>query len=129
MEKDFDNWNKLKKEIENESKNIIIKEWEIWWTHIWLNIKSESCWKWNKFRRPVLVMKKLSHTNCIIIPLSTQIKKWTWFANYNIEGIEYTALLYQIRMMHTNRFYVKETKLNYRIFNIIKKKLKKLLNF
>jgi|SaaInlV_100m_DNA_6_1039743.scaffolds.fasta_scaffold04889_3 hypothetical protein len=129
MEKDFDNWNKLKKEIENESKNIIIKEWEIWWTHIWLNIKSESCWKWNKFRRPVLVMKKLSHTNCIIVPLSTQIKKWTWFANYNIEGIEYTALLYQIRMMHTNRFYVKETKLNYRIFNIIKKKLKKLLNF
>jgi hypothetical protein len=129
MEKDFDNWNKLKKEIENESKNIIIKEWEIWWTHIWLNIKSKSCWKWNKFRRPVLVMKKLSHTNCIIIPLSTQIKKWTWFANYNIEGIEYTALLYQIRMMHTNRFYVKETKLNYRIFNIIKKKLKKLLNF
>ena len=129
MEKDFDNWNKLKKEIENECKNIIIKEWEIWWTHIWLNIKSKSCWKWNKFRRPVLVMKKLSHTNCIIVPLSTQIKKWTWFANYNIEGIEYTALLYQIRMMHTNRFYVKETKLNYRIFNIIKKKLKKLLNF
>lgn len=45
MEKDFDKWNNLKKEIEIKSTEFIIKEWEIWWTYLGLNIQNESCWK------------------------------------------------------------------------------------
>ena len=69
MFKDFDTWNELKKKIEISSPNIFIKEWEIWWVNMWLNIKSESCWKWENFRRPVLIIKKLSHSSCIVVPL------------------------------------------------------------
>jgi hypothetical protein len=94
---------------------------------MWLNIKSEACWKWENFRRPVLIIKKLSSSACIVIPLSTQIKIGTWFANYEIWGIEYTALLYQIKMMHINRFYVNEWKLDRKQFLEIKKRLKSLL--
>ena len=108
--------------------NLSVKEWEIWWTHIWVNIKTETCWKWENFRRPVLVIKKLSSENCIIIPLSTKIKTWTWFAKYKINEIEYTALLYQIKMLNTNRFYVNEWKLERKQFLEIKKRLKFLLN-
>lgn len=127
MEKEFDKWNELKKKIENNSQNVIIKEAEIWWVNMWLNIKSEACWKWENFRRPVLIIKKLSSSACIVIPLSTQIKIGTWFANYEIWGIEYTALLYQIKMMHINRFYVNEWKLDRKQFLEIKKRLKSLL--
>jgi hypothetical protein len=34
MQKDFDNWNILKKELENKTSEIIIKEGEIWWTYL-----------------------------------------------------------------------------------------------
>lgn len=128
MEKDFDKWNCLKKSLETNSKNLIIKQWEIWWTNIWINIKTESCWKWEKFRRPVLVLRKLSHKNYIVLPLSTKIKDWTWFANYEVDGNIYTALLYQIKMMNINRFYVNEWKLGHENFIEIKKRLKHLLN-
>ena len=128
MEKNFDNWNKLKKEIEKYSNNIIIKEWEIWWSSIWINTKTESCGKWPEFRRPILIVKKLSSNTCFAIPLSTKIKNWTWFANYEIDWIQYTALLYQLKMMHTNRFTKFEVKLDREKLLEIKKRLKFLLN-
>lgn len=128
MEKDFDKWNNLKKEIEIKSTEFIIKEWEIWWTYLGLNIQNESCWKWENFRRPILVLRKLSNENFIVIPLSTKVKIWSWFANYIIDGVEYSALLYQIKMIHKNRFYVNEWKLERKQFLEIKKRLKFLLN-
>ena len=128
MQKDFDNWNILKKELENKTSEIIIKEGEIWWTYLWLNIRNESCWKGNNFRRPVLVLRKLSHDNFIVIPLSTKVKNWSWFANYELNGVLYSALLYQIKMMHRNRFYVNEWKLEREQYLEIKKRLSSLLN-
>ena len=128
MEKDFDSWNKLKKQLDKIESNNYIKEWDIFWCSIWLNIKSESLWKWEKFRRPVLVLKKLSYENYIIIPLSTKIKTWTWFKNYTIDWIEYTALLYQVKMMNIKRFYVRKSHMDYSNFLEIKKRLKQLLN-
>lgn len=128
MKKDFDKWNKLKKDIEKGNSTIIAKERDIWWANLWINVKTESCWKWDKFRRPVLIFRKLSHENYIIIPLSTKIKKWTWFENYTIDWIEYTALLYQIKMININSLYVNECKMNFEKFKEIKKRLKLLLN-
>ena len=104
MNKDFDEWNIMKKEIENNDKKLLFNEWEIWWLNIWLNIRQESCWKWESFRRPVLVLKKLSSNAFIWIPLSTKIKTWTWFFNYLQNNIKYTALLYQIKMFDIWRF-------------------------
>jgi hypothetical protein len=95
---------------------------------LWLNIRNESCWKGNNFRRPVLVLRKLSHDNFIVIPLSTKVKNWSWFANYELNGVLYSALLYQIKMMHRNRFYVNEWKLEREQYLEIKKRLSSLLN-
>jgi len=52
--------------------------------NIWINTKSESCGKWPEFRRPVLIIKKLSKETCFVVLLSTKIKTWSWFANYSI---------------------------------------------
>ena len=128
MEEKFDKWNELKKEINNTFKSLIIKEKDIWWTNTGLNIWTETCWKWPNFRRPVLVLKKLSYENYIVIPLSTKIKSWTWFEEYSLNWKKYTALLYQIKMINIKRFYVKEWKLNFQKFLEIKKRLKLLLN-
>jgi len=102
--KNFDKWNELKKEINNKNNdNISFNQWDIWWLSLWKNIKSESFWKWEGFRRPVLVFKKLSSDTFIWIHLSSKYKNWTWFERYFLHWEQNTALLYQIRMFHKNR--------------------------
>ena len=128
MEKDFDKWNNFKKKMEFNENRILFKEGDIWWTSLGVNTGQESCWKWEEFRRPVLVIKKLSRDNCIVIPLSSKIKTGTWFASYTLHWVEYTALLYQIKMLNIKRFTKREAELNSDDFDKIKKRLKFLLN-
>ena len=129
MEKDFDKWNELKKEVEyNYNNDFTFHNWEIWWTSIWLNIKSESCGKWEAFRRPVLILKRLSSEMFISIPLTSKKKVWSWFCEYKIDWEINYVMLYQIKMMHRNRLQRKIWKISWDDFNEIKKRLKFLLN-
>lgn len=128
MIKDFDAWNEQKKNIESVTKKLLFKEADIWWSSLGINVKSEACGKWDNFRRPVLILKKLSSDTCIVIPLSTKQKEGSWFANYDLHWINYTALLYQIKMIHTNRLTVRIGELDSKDFWEIKKRLKNLLN-
>jgi mRNA interferase MazF len=128
MDKDFDKWNELKKDIENNNKKRFFNEWEIWWLSVWLNSRQESCWKWDSFRRPVLILKKLSSNTFIWIPLSSQYKTWTWFASYKQHWVDYTALLYQIRMFDICRFQRRIEQIDENDFKTIKNRLKNLLN-
>ena len=128
MIKDFDRWNNFKKDIEKSDKKFLFNEWEIWWTTLWLNIKQESCWKWESFRRPILVFKKLSSFTFIWIPLSTKIKNWTWYASYKQNWEKYSALLYQIRMFDISRFQRRIWEMDEKDYLEIKNRLKLLLN-
>ncbi len=118
MEKDFDKWNERKKEIELNTDNngIIFNNWEIWRSSIWLNLKTEACWKWNDFRRPILILKRLSSEMFIAIPLTSKKKKWTWFYEYELEWEVNYVMLYQIKMMHVSRLQRKIWKIEHFIF-------------
>ncbi|MCK9272870.1 type II toxin-antitoxin system PemK/MazF family toxin [Candidatus Gracilibacteria bacterium] len=124
----FDNWNEEKKKIHNKKSEIYFKQGDIWRISLGINIKSESNGKGENFRRPVLILKKLSSDSCIVVPLSSKIKIGSWFYQYNLHGIKETALLYQIRMIHKNRFQRKIGELDEKDFSEIKKRLKNLLN-
>jgi mRNA-degrading endonuclease toxin of MazEF toxin-antitoxin module len=124
----FDQWNVLKKEIHKNNFKKLFKEWEVRWCSLWQNIRNESFWKWKNYRRPVLVLKKLSSDSCIAIPLSSQYKEWTWFAEYVLHWIRSIALLYQIRMISINRLTVRIWQIDENDFLKIKKRLKSLLN-
>ena len=128
MEKNFDKWNDFKKNLESNENKILFKEGDIWWISIGINVWDESCWKWQKFRRPILVLKKLSSYSCIWIPLTTQLKTWSWFEQYNIHWTKYTALLYQVKMINIKRFESRKGVIHINDFNRIKKRLKNLLN-
>lgn len=125
----FDQRNNVKKLLHlKDASNIYFREGDIWWCSIGQNIKSESNGKWTEFRRPILVLKKLSNDSCIAIPLSTRQKAGTWFYEYDFWWEKYTALLYQIKMIHKNRFQRKLWELDNKDFENIKKRLKDLLN-
>ncbi len=104
MQKDFDDWNIKKKDLEEVTDKFLFKTGDIWWCSVGLNIKTESCGKGENYQRPVLVLKKLSAESFIGIPLSTQEKIGSWFADITIHGEKRYALLYQIRMFSANRF-------------------------
>jgi mRNA interferase MazF len=123
MIKDFDRWNKRKKELEGRHEKFLFKTSDIWWCSIGLNIKAESCGKGESYQRPVLVLKKLSSESFIGIPLSTQIKAGSWFTDITVHGEKRYALLYQVRMFSTNRFQRRLATLDGIDFNRVKEKL------
>jgi len=127
MIKDFDRWNINKKEIENSEEEVLFKVQEIWWCYIGLNIKTESCGKGRNYQRPVLVLRKLSAKSFIGIPLSTQDKKGTWFVDLEVAEKRGCALIYQIKMLSSNRLYRRLSVLNDSDFKRVKEKLKVLL--
>ncbi len=79
MNKDFDNWNNIKKSIDLKNRKILFKEMEIWWCSVGLNIGIESCGKGISYTRPVLIFTKLSNYSFIGIPLSTKNKESNWW--------------------------------------------------
>jgi mRNA interferase MazF len=127
MEKDFDQWNTQKKALDRRTDEFFFKQGEIWWCSVGLNVAIESCGKGDTFRRPVLVLKKLSHISFIGIPLSTKQKQGTWFAPIPVLGEVQCALLYQIRMFSINRLQRRLTTLEADDFTQIKRKLAALL--
>jgi mRNA interferase MazF len=73
--KDFDGWNKIKKETDKkEVSNLYFKEQEIWWIRTGLNIGIESNGKGEFFTRPVLIIKKHNMHSCLVVSLTTNIK-------------------------------------------------------
>ena len=84
MEKDFDKWNSIKKDLDKRDKKFFFKDGEIWWMSVGLYVAKESCGKGIIFKRPVLVLKKLSSDTFIGLPLSSKEKIGSWFIDINL---------------------------------------------
>lgn len=125
----FNNWNIKKQEIHfsDRTKNIYFKEGQIWWCSIGQNVGSESFGKGEEFRRPILILKKLSSDLCIALPLTSREKNGSWFIDITFLGVKAYVLLYQIRVFNKKRFQRKIGELDEKDFKKIKEKLKVLL--
>ncbi len=127
MNKDFEGWNRKKQTLEKSKKHHLFKDGDIWWMSVGINVGQESCGKGDEYRRPVLVLRKLSGESFIGIPLSTQKKTGSWFAEFDLHGEIRYALLYQIRMFSANRLQRRIGTLSRNELFQIKEKLKELL--
>lgn len=72
MEKDFDQWNKLKKNIDQKQAVPFCRVREIWWCSLGLNVGSEEDGKNELFERPVLILKVFNKEMIRIIPLTSK---------------------------------------------------------
>lgn len=129
MEKEnvFDKWIGVKKILDTKDRSYVFKEGDIWWISIGKNIGSESYGKGEMFRRPVLILKKLNASSCIIAPLTSKQKEGTWFIDISFRAETSYVLLHQIRMIHTNRFQRRMAFLDEVDVLRVKQKLKQLL--
>lgn len=127
MDQEYDNWNKVKKELANKEDKFFFKEGDIWWVSLGKNLGTESYGKGEVFRRPVLIIKKLNANSCIVLPLTSKNKTGTWFTDITFQGESKTVLLYQIRMINIKRFQRRLGVLDEGDYKKVKEKLKVLL--
>lgn len=129
MDKLFDSWNKQKKILDTKSRKLLFKEGEIWWCSLGVNIGQESCGKGSLFRRPIIILKKLSQSTCIAIPTTTKNKKGSWYHEIHVNGFFRYAMMRQIRFLSSNRLSVRESSLSDEQFFVLKKSVALLLGF
>ncbi|MEK9207193.1 MAG: type II toxin-antitoxin system PemK/MazF family toxin [Patescibacteria group bacterium] len=127
MQKDFDKWNKRKKEI-NEEKPNFYHEREIRWCSLGVNIGFEQDGTSKNYRRPVLVIKGFSRNVCLILPLTTSDKKNRYHIEVGvIENQKSFAVLSQIRLIDTKRLHDRLAILNKERFEEIRKAVRNLI--
>ncbi len=74
MEKDFDQWNKIKKEIERAPITKYVHPREVWWCSLGVNIGVEIDGKNENFERPAIIMKVYNKDTMVVLPLTTKRK-------------------------------------------------------
>jgi mRNA interferase MazF len=121
MEKDFQGWSKKKEILHNtpDERIVYFRNKEIWWCALGLNIGFEQDGKNNDYERPVLVLKKINRYLALVVPLSTKIKDHPYYFEYVYEGMCYSALVLQIRVVSSKRFLRRIGRLDANIFQKI----------
>jgi len=128
MEKDFDKWNENKKQIHLVGESKLYHEREVWWCNLGVNIGFEQDGSGETGERPVLILRGFSKDVCLIIPLTTSIKKNPYhFSLGKIDEREAFAIVSQIRLVDTKRLVNKIGFIDPKIFGELKKTVKGLL--
>lgn len=79
-EKHFEEWIELKEKLHYGDSAPLISDGDVWWCGVGENVGIEINGKSARFSRPVLIMKKLSKTGFMGIPLTSQEKTGSWYA-------------------------------------------------
>jgi mRNA-degrading endonuclease toxin of MazEF toxin-antitoxin module len=128
MNKDFDTWNKQKKQINSGRRNRPYSPKEIWWCSLGVNVGSEQDGSGRLYRRPVLIIKGLSPTSCLAAPLTTSPEKhFLRIPIGDITGKKSSVILSQMRVIDTKRFLGKIGFLGTDTFEFIRKAVKDML--
>jgi len=127
MEKNFDEWNSLKKKLNKLGKSPFFNEREIWWCSIGFNIGTEMYGKGKTFTRPVLILTKYSKDSFLGVPLSTKIKDRFGYYKFSFEEAEICAALHDIKKIDGKRLGKKMGKLSEAKFKNIKNELCKMI--
>lgn len=106
QEKNFDEWNEVKKDVDQRKSDKKIIIGKIYWCNVGVNVGREVYGKGNKFVRPVLVLNVLPNGTFLGVPLSSQTKNKAGFMFYKFEDSKQktqVALLGQIRIFDIKR--------------------------
>lgn len=126
MQKDFDRWNKAKKNTHEELPRLYTVR-EIWWCRIGVNIGSEQDGSGESFLRPVVILRGLGKNTCCVVPLTTSTRRHSLRIPVgDVAGKEATALISQIRVIDTRRLVEKVGFLSKDVFENIRKAVRML---
>ena len=124
---EFSKWCEKKSEINWLNKLFFPKHREIWYISIWKNIWFESNWKWDDFKRPILVLKRL-WTMFLIVSMTTKWKSNKFYHKIDDKYFWKSSFitLSQFKTIDKKRFIEKIWKLEESEFLEIKNRIKQL---
>jgi mRNA interferase MazF len=126
MQKDFDNWNKIKKKTDAEQPRLYTVR-EIWWCRLGVNIGIEQDGSDENFVRPVLIMRGLGPDACIVVPLTTSRREHALRIQIGeVGGKQARANISQLRVIDTRRLGEKICFLNKKNFAELRKAVRNL---
>lgn len=127
MQKDFDNWNSKKKELNTSNFHAFIHMREVWWCSLGLNIGFEEDGKNELFERPVLILRKFNNDIVLIVPITSQVKENKYHVGFQHEDKKYSVIISQIRLISTKRLQRRMYRMSRGTFNKIKDSIRSML--
>lgn len=123
MEKNFDDWNKNKKDLHyRKSNNTRFREGEIWWCAAGINIGHEIDGKHDAFERPFYILKKCSETMFIGIPCTSSSKKGLYIYHLDTNRLDFILNFSQIKTLSSKRLLRKVSTVLFRYERDIREK-------
>ncbi len=128
MKKDFDGWNKVKKDTHGMHPHLYTVR-EIWWCRLGTNIGTEQDGKGEWYVRPCVIMRGFGPDACLVIPLTTSSREHTLRIPIGlVEGQEAKANLSQIRVIDARRLESKIDFLEKSMFSKLRKAARDLFS-
>jgi mRNA interferase MazF len=127
MEKDYDVWNKLKKDLSTKKSEVFFHEREIWFCSLGKNIGYDEDGKNELFERPILIIRKFNNNIFLAIPLTSSKKDNKYYHQYELNEKIYSGILSQIRLLDSKRLSRKIGMIRESDFSIIIKKIRDIL--
>tara|TARA_B100000745_G_scaffold28234_1_gene18103 strand:+ start:328 stop:744 length:417 start_codon:yes stop_codon:yes gene_type:complete len=103
--KHFDDWNKQKQKIDaHEIQNsLYVKEREVWWISVGVNVGAEIDGKNELFERPVLIFRKVGREQFYGLPLTSKEKSGPFYRLVHYGESTGNVCLSQLRVFSTKR--------------------------
>lgn len=127
MEKDFDKWNKKKKDIHKSVFSDFVHTREVWWCSLGVNIGFEQDGKHNFFERPVLIIKKFNRDVVLIAPITSQVKHNKYYVTFIHNDEQYSVIISQLRLLSTKRLRRKLYIMNSDLFTRVRQSIKEMI--
>jgi len=96
-------WCGVKASLFRRKQNVILRQGEIWWCNLGMNVGEESYGKGSRFARPVLIFKKFSSNSFLGLPLTSKEKSGSWYTPVNMGSDTSWVMLNQARILDKGR--------------------------
>ena len=105
MQKDFDGWNKIKKEVNAYElrRDFFYHQREVWWCAIGVNVDVETDGKQVNFDRPVLAFQKFNKEMFWGVPLTSRERTGEFYEKITHEKGAVWAMLTQMKTFSSKR--------------------------
>ncbi len=127
--KHFDEWNEVKKRIDDGDVSVFIRVGEIRWAILGCNVGSEMDGKGESFTRPVLVIHVIGKKLALVIPLSTKMKDVPGYILFDWKNKKNSLCIHQMKVISQKRILKRMGKISDKKLEYIKDEIKRFHDF
>ena len=114
-------WCEVKISLWEKRQNIVFYQGEVWWCSIGMNVDEETFGKGDKFRRPILILRKFTNDSFLGLPITSSGEEGSWQVSVMVADRPNWVMLNQARIFDKKRLGSKVAMVSYADFLKVKK--------